>query len=199
MQKTYYHYVNNELLSAIHKNDIPAIDALLAKNVQGKPLFDINAPRDTPLSYAVRFAEPATIAHLLKHGANVDLCPEHGELPLTLALMGYRPDVTKLLLEHGASPYPFKETPYSRSVPLVAAILSEQYEWAEELLNREADVNAPTKCRYGKANLFTPLAGIMGDSDIEFDTEEKYRKAVFFLVDRGGLPPHGLKKSTAEE
>jgi ankyrin repeat protein len=88
------------LLQATEAGDIVQMEALLAK---GAAVNARNAHGWTPLHVAAAGGDPAVIALLLKHGADVHVQSHIGTTPLDNATTrGGRQAVIDLLLAHGA-------------------------------------------------------------------------------------------------
>ena len=59
---------------------------------------------DTPLGMAIRYGDLRTASRLLARGTPVNQVVAEGQVPLNLAIALGRPEMVKLLLEHGADP-----------------------------------------------------------------------------------------------
>lgn len=67
----------------------------------GAFMRDVRTKRETPLHRAAAYADEATIAYLLEHGAEREARDAHGDSPLTWASEHLRPGAILALLAHG--------------------------------------------------------------------------------------------------
>ena len=76
-----------------------------ARTLPGKEtgafMRDVRTKGETPLHRAAAYADEATIAYLLEHGAEREARDAHGDSPLTWASEHLRPGAILALLAHG--------------------------------------------------------------------------------------------------
>ena len=105
---------------------------------------DVNAKNDygsTPLFHPANYDNVDIVKLLIDRGTDVNATDNDGDTPLRLAFVGGAIHVAKLLIDRGAD----------SATPLHAAVFSNQFDLAERLIARGADVNAKTTVG------FTPL------------------------------------------
>jgi len=115
--------LKDDFFAAVRKNDIPAVEALLAKGVDVNSTFRYN---QTALFPACDKGYTDMVKFLIAHGAKVDVKDTfYQATPMTWALEHEHYDIVKLLLEKGA---PGKENALmsgvrGNSADLVKAVL----------------------------------------------------------------------------
>ncbi len=152
-------YHQTPLIRAVWKNALTIVKYLL-------PLSDIEAEDkdgDTALIYAAEFNRLKIAKILIEHGAEINKRNRYQRTALHKAAdRGYL-EMVKLLIEHGADLYAkdkYGYTPYNDAVfqshkevqryllkhmhPLAHAIITEQYDLAEQLIKQEKFINEPT-------------------------------------------------------
>jgi ankyrin repeat protein len=93
----------------------------------------------TPLMKAVQSNHPEVALLLIKHGADIHMKGQEGYTALSIACLGGRESLVRLLLENGADP----NEKFRDSTPLIYAIESRELTVCEMLLDRGALVQGP--------------------------------------------------------
>lgn len=95
----------------------------------------------TLLHWAVASQNEQAVATLLKVGANPNLPEAIGRTPLYLSIEKNSDEIFGLLLEHGADPNQVFHYAV-RQVPLITAFDAERFDRAEQLLKKDANLEA---------------------------------------------------------
>jgi ankyrin repeat protein len=128
--------INDELTTAIEKNDIQKVTELIAQGA------DVNAKDShgaTPLMFAALMERTETAKLLIEKGADVNAKDPEGWTPLIFATRVGQAEIAKLLLEKGAD-VNAKDT-YGWTPLMHAASLGDTA-IAQILLDKGADANA---------------------------------------------------------
>ncbi|KAJ5987963.1 hypothetical protein N7481_003173 [Penicillium waksmanii] len=161
-------FVDSPLRSAICFHHAPIVKLFLQYGAGQTSGFPIS----TPLHTAVEHSSEEVVRVILEYGCDIDLIvPRGAETALVVAVRTQKPDIVKLLIEHGAclntKPHvPVEAAEWDRLVwttPLHTAVDS-QYgnrEMAELLLSQGADVNV--RCGDGG----TPLHGTTREMNVD--------------------------------
>lgn len=123
-----------DLVSAVRRRDHKTLKYALEKGVLSEDLDQLNL-----LSQAVQAEDLQCTQLLLTHGATVNHTDQNGFSIILLAAATLSVDITRTLLEHGASP-DFAATS-ARLSPLVLAATNGQKTIVELLLSHGSDVN----------------------------------------------------------
>lgn len=133
------------LIDAAHRDDLPKVKALLAKNVS---VDQANRYGVTPLSLACQNGNPGMVGVLLQAGADPNLALPGNETPLHTASRTGKVGSVKLLVNAGAK---VNAREHREQTPIMWAAAEGHVEVVRFLIDQKADFKEPL------ATGFTPL------------------------------------------
>lgn len=138
----------SEIHDAAVANDIPKVKELVLKGYDieekdAEPGSKYEAPKGTPLHWAVKAGKEEMVNFLINIGANVNAQTFYGaclilETPLDYAVMNNHKNIVLKLLKAGAN---VESAGHNFHWPLVSAIKIKAYDIADILLKYNANIN----------------------------------------------------------
>lgn len=132
---------NEQLLIAVHKNDIKLVDQLFTQNQNLDPNYVYTKTGNTLLNLAASKGYTEMVKALLRHGANINIKGENLDTPLYSASVNKNKETVKALLEAGADS---NITNKDGNTPLIISAVDGYEDIARILLDKGANINTQT-------------------------------------------------------